>query len=259
MTQPFYKLLQSPLVQCLLVATYFELRITVGAGVYSGSKRAVADMHPGNLANPNLSKLTSLFAHLGLPNTSYLNKKFLLLSRNTFFFFTRSWSERPVWSLQSRLGSHHIPPSHHTALFHSGHSPAPRHPALSRLTAGRSTLQRKKTQHSQSQLHILQTGKDRHTHTLPTRHVHMLSITMLLCIATIFISLHFSWCLICTIGTLVCPDLFHVNRTRTDEHLVTDPPSGHGGSNYQLVVLSTACCLILRPPCCLQQATIMKS
>lgn len=60
--------------------------------------------------------------------------------------------------------------------------------------------------------------------------------------------MHFSWCLICTIGTLVCPDLFHVNGKRGLTSIWSlIPQVATGGSNYQLVALSTACCLILSP------------
>lgn len=94
----------------------------------------------------------------------------------------------------------------------------------------------------------------------PTRLSRMVSVIVLPCIVTIFIFVHFSWCLICTIGTLVCPDLFHTDGERGLTSIWSlIPQVAMGGSNYQLVAPSTACCLILSPLCCRQQATVMNA
>lgn len=68
--------------------------------------------------------------------------------KSTFFKFnkkqlTHSWSWHPVWSLQTHLDSRHSQRCHHTAPFHSGHSPSQLHPAPSHRTAGHATLQDK--------------------------------------------------------------------------------------------------------------------
>lgn len=180
--------------------------------------------------------------------------------RGSCTFFTRSWSGRPAWSPRPRLGSHRSPPSHRTALFHSGCSPSPRHPAPSRQTAGRSKLQRK-TQRSHSQLNSRRAEGQKQTVNPPPNRLYLRFPSLCCCALLQYLDfVHFSWCLICRIGTLVCPDLFHVNGKRGLTSIWSlIPQVAMGGSNYQLVALSTACCLILSPLCCRQQATIMNA
>lgn len=161
--------------------------------------------------------------------------------------FTRSWWGHPAWSPQPRLGSRHIPLSRRTAPLHSGRSPSPRHPAPSRLTAGCSTLRRKAQNN-----HSL-TGKDvTHTPSPTDFHIWFPSSAAVYCYN---IYIHAFQLVFNLYSRYTCLSRFtpHKQRTTDDKHLVTDPPSDHGGiklptgctvnsllSNSQTTVLSSA-------------------